>query len=101
MTLGIADIVAILLITIGPLKAAIVFATLTAGADAALRRAISMTSAIQQGTLTRSARRARIEELLAQIKQAEEEQIGATAVEQSRQNDQLRNVVDNMRGFGY
>ena len=41
MNLGIADVVAILVITIGPLKAAIVYATLTANADKALRRAIA------------------------------------------------------------
>ena len=41
MNLGIADVIAILVITIGPLKAAIVYATLTANADKALRRAIA------------------------------------------------------------
>jgi multiple antibiotic resistance protein len=41
MTIGIADIVVILLITIGPLKALIVYATITSGADAALRRQIA------------------------------------------------------------
>jgi small neutral amino acid transporter SnatA (MarC family) len=41
MNLGIADVIAILVITIGPLKAAIVYTTLTANADKALRRAIA------------------------------------------------------------
>jgi multiple antibiotic resistance protein len=41
MNFGIADVIAILVITIGPLKAAIVYATLTANADKALRRAIA------------------------------------------------------------
>lgn len=41
MTIGIADIVVILLITIGPLKALIVYATITGGAEAALRRQIA------------------------------------------------------------
>jgi hypothetical protein len=62
---------------------------------------IQMTTAIQQGAMTRSQRRARIEELLAQIKAAEEAQIEAAASEQARQNEQLRNVVDNFRGFSY
>lgn len=62
---------------------------------------IQMTTAVQQGTMTRSQRKARIEELVAQIKAAEEAQIEAGAVEQSRQDDQLRNVVDNFRGFSY
>lgn len=46
MTLGLADIIAILLITIGPLKATIVYASLTAGADPALRRAIAFKTVI-------------------------------------------------------
>jgi multiple antibiotic resistance protein len=41
MPIGIADIVLIFLITIGPLKALIVYATLAGGADAALRRQIA------------------------------------------------------------
>ncbi len=41
MPIGFADVIVILLITIGPLKALIVYATLTGGADAALRRKIA------------------------------------------------------------
>jgi multiple antibiotic resistance protein len=41
MPIGIADIILIFLITIGPLKALIVYATLAGGADAALRRQIA------------------------------------------------------------
>lgn len=44
VTFGITDIVAILLITLGPLKAAVVYAAWTDGADAALRRAIAYRS---------------------------------------------------------
>jgi hypothetical protein len=62
---------------------------------------ISMTTAIQQGTMTRSQRRARIESLVAQIKTAEQEEVNAATVEQSRQNEQLRNVVEGVRGFGF
>ena len=62
---------------------------------------IAMTTAIQQGTMTRTQRRQRIDALVAQIKAAEEEQIAAAASEQARQNEQLRNVVDNFRGFSY
>lgn len=61
---------------------------------------IEMTTAIQQGAMTRSQRRARIEELIGQIKTAEEAAIKAAASEQERQNEQLRNVVDSARGFG-
>lgn len=62
---------------------------------------ISMTTAIQQGTMTRSQRRARIESLVAQIKAAEQEEVNATTAQQSLQNDQLRNIVQGVRGFGY
>lgn len=62
---------------------------------------IQMTTAIQQGSMTRSQRRSRIEALIAQIKSAEEAQVEATAAEQERQMQQIRNVVDNVRGFGY
>jgi multiple antibiotic resistance protein len=41
MPIGLVDIIVILLITVGPLKALIVYATLTGGADAALRRKIA------------------------------------------------------------
>jgi multiple antibiotic resistance protein len=46
VTLGVVDIMAIMLITIGPLKAAIVYSTLTAGAATALRRAIAVKTVI-------------------------------------------------------
>jgi hypothetical protein len=62
---------------------------------------IEMTRAIQQGAMTRSQRRARIEELIAQIKSAEEAQVNATATEQARQMEQIRNVVESARGFSY
>lgn len=41
MPIGIADIIVILLVTIGPLKALIVYATLAGGAEAALQRQIA------------------------------------------------------------
>ena len=62
---------------------------------------IEMTTAIQQGTMTRSQRRTRIEALIGQIKSAEEAQAKATATEQDRQMEQVRSVVENARGFGY
>lgn len=46
MPFGIADIIVILLITIGPLKATIVFATLTAKADSAFRRQVAIKTVI-------------------------------------------------------
>lgn len=62
---------------------------------------IEMTTAIQQGAMTRSQRRTRVEELIGQIKTAEEAQIKAAASEQERQHEQLKNVVEGARGFGY
>ena len=62
---------------------------------------IQMTTAIQQGTMTRSQRRARVQDLVAQIKSAEEAQATATAAENDRQAQQVREVVENFRGFGY
>jgi hypothetical protein len=51
--------------------------------------------------MTRSQRRARIEQLIAQIRSTEEAQARATAAEQARQMEQIRNVVESARGFGY
>ena len=62
---------------------------------------MQMTTAIQQGTMTRTQRRARIQDLIAQIKAAEEQEIQAAGVEQERQTEQLQNVVENMRGFAH
>jgi hypothetical protein len=60
---------------------------------------ISMTTAIQQGTMTRSQRHARIEELLGQIREAEDREIDTYDTMREEQHQQLRNVVENMRGF--
>jgi hypothetical protein len=60
---------------------------------------LQMTTAIQQGTMTRSQRRTRVEQLLEQIKAAEDAQIKAATSEQQRQQEQLRNVVEGARGF--
>lgn len=69
--------------------------------DQLIAEDIAMTTAIQQGTTTRSQRRARIEELIAEIRSTEETQAKATAAEQERQMEQIRNVVESARGFGY
>lgn len=60
---------------------------------------LQMTTAIQQGTMTRSQRRTRVQQLIEQIKAAEDAQIKAATTEQERQQQQLRNVVDGARGF--
>lgn len=60
---------------------------------------ITMTNAIQSGSMTRSQRRQRIEELVGQIKGAEESQAQAAAAEREQEMDRVRQVVDGMRGF--
>lgn len=42
MQFGVIDILTVLLVTIGPLKALIVFASLTAKADASFRRQVAI-----------------------------------------------------------
>ena len=74
---------------------------LTSRYDQLITEDMQMTTALQQGTMTRTQRRARIQELVAQIKAAEEQEIQAAAVEQDRQSEQLQNVVENMRGFAH
>jgi hypothetical protein len=69
--------------------------------DQLIAEDIQMTTAVQQGSMTRSQRRARIEELVAQIKEAEDAQISQATAEQARQQEQLRNIVDGARGFSY
>jgi len=58
---------------------------------------VTMTTAIQQGTMTRGQRRARVDELVGQIKSAEEAQIRAAAGEDARQ---MRQLQDTVKGLG-
>jgi hypothetical protein len=69
---------------------------------------IAMTKGIQDGTLTRSQRRARIEELLVEIRAAEDAQNqvadrqgrgGQNPVESAQRQDQLGRVVASIQGF--
>jgi hypothetical protein len=60
---------------------------------------ISMTTAIQQGSLTRSQRRARIEALLAQIDQAEADQVLLAEFERERQAEQKQFLVESLRSL--
>lgn len=46
MELGLADILMIFLVTIGPIKATIVFASLTAGTDPAFRRSVAIKTVV-------------------------------------------------------
>lgn len=49
--------------------------------------------------MTCAKRHARDQELIAQIKSAEEQQIQSTAKEQRLQTEQVQDMVENMRGF--
>jgi hypothetical protein len=69
--------------------------------DQLITEDMQMTAAIPQGTMTRTKRRARDQDLIGQIKSAEEQQIQAAAVEQQRQTEQLQNMVESMRGFAH
>lgn len=60
---------------------------------------ITMTNAIQAGTMTRKQRHQRIEELIAQIKSAEENLIRASNLEQQRQMDQVRQLEEQIRHY--
>jgi hypothetical protein len=61
---------------------------------------IAMTAAIQQGTMTRSQRRARIEELVADIKATENKMIAAATAEQQRQAQEFNNTISAIRALG-
>jgi hypothetical protein len=67
--------------------------------DQLISEDIQMTTAMQQGTMTRTQRRTRVEQLLEQIKAAEEAQIKSATADQARQQEQLRQVVEGARGF--
>jgi hypothetical protein len=62
---------------------------------------IQMTSAIQQGTLTRTERRARVQTLLGQIRDAEQKQMQAASAQRERQAEEMGTVVEGIRGFAY
>ena len=73
--------------------------TLTGRYDQLINEDITMTNAVQSGTMTRSQRRERLQTLVEQIKQAEESQAQAAASEQAQQMEDVRRVVDGVRGF--
>jgi len=60
---------------------------------------ITMTNAIQAGTMTRLQRRQRLEALIEQIKSAEESQTRAEAIEQQQHMDDARRMADAMSVF--
>jgi hypothetical protein len=61
---------------------------------------IELTIGLQQGTVTRSERRARAEELLAQIGAAEDAQMKDLEAQSDRQSAQMQQVIDGLRGLG-
>ena len=73
--------------------------TLTGLYDQLINEDITMTNAVQAGTMTRSQRRQRIEALISELKSEEERQVQATAIKQGEQMERVRQVVEGMRGL--
>jgi hypothetical protein len=73
--------------------------TLTGRYEQLINEDITMTSAIQAGSMTRTQRRQRIQTLVEQIKGAEESEAQAEAIDQQQETERVRRVVDGMRGF--
>lgn len=73
--------------------------TLTGRYEQLINEDITMTNAIQAGSLTRTQRRQRIQALVEQIKGAEESEAQAEAINQQQETERVRRVVDGMRGF--
>lgn len=61
---------------------------------------MEMTSAIQQGTMTRSQRKTRIEQAVAQIKAAEDKMIMAAEMEQRQHTQEFNNTISAIRALG-
>lgn len=59
-----------------------------------------MTDQVAQGSLTRSERHARTQQMLQAIEQAEQAEISAANLQQAQQNQQQQNVIDTVRMFG-
>jgi hypothetical protein len=60
-----------------------------------------LTNALMRGEITRSERQAKILQLLDKIKVAEQEQINETRLEQAKKQEQVRNIFNMFRDFGY
>jgi hypothetical protein len=73
--------------------------TLTGRYEQLINEDITMTNAIQAGSMTRTQRRQRIQALVEQIKGAEQSEAQAEAIDQQQETERVRQVVDGMRGF--
>jgi len=60
-----------------------------------------MTTAIQQGTMTRTQRRGRMDQLLAQVEAGEDEQAKESGMDEQLQTQRIRNVVNGLRGLSH
>lgn len=60
---------------------------------------ITMTNAVQSGTMTRDQRRQRLEELIAQIEEAEKKHAMASAAQAEEETKKVKQVVNGVRGF--
>lgn len=61
---------------------------------------IAMTAAVKEGTMTRSQRRARIEQLVAEIQTAEDKINTAATAKQQQQTQEFNNTISAIRGLG-
>jgi hypothetical protein len=61
---------------------------------------IAMTAAVKQGTMTRSQRRARIEQLIADMHAREVQVSAASAAERQRQTQEFQNNISAIRAMG-
>jgi len=61
---------------------------------------VAMTAAVKQGTMTRSQRRARIEQLVAEIQTAQDKINAAATAKQQRQAQEFNNTISAIRALG-
>jgi hypothetical protein len=68
--------------------------------DSLITSDVAMTKAVQQGTMTRSQRKARIEQQIAEIKSAEDHLIMTTQLQQQQQLQGMENTIGAIRALG-
>lgn len=73
---------------------------MTARYESLITEDMAMTMGIRSGTMTRSQRKARIEQLTAEIRLAEDQQIAATHAQQQLQARQMENTISAIRSLG-
>jgi hypothetical protein len=67
--------------------------------DQLINEDITMTNAVQGGSMTRAQRRERLEVLIAQIEEAEKNHVMTMTAGSDEETKKVRQVVDGVRGF--